>query len=90
MRSLLITFLCLGFLVMGLGILERAAQVSQWSSVVAWAAEAGVLQNEKFAQHLEKLPGSPFSTAIVGTGLVICVLAIWRLVKETRAKDPPI
>ena len=91
MRSLLIVFLCLGFLVMILATVERGAQVSQWSSLIAWAQEAGVLQNEKFAQHLNKLPRSPFTTAITGTGLLICILAIWRLIKETRPKnDPPI
>ena len=83
-------FLCLGFLVMVLGILDRVAQVQQWSSVIAWAQEAGVPQNEKFAQRLNELPGGHFSGAIIGAGLAIFVLAVWRLVKETRPKDPPI
>jgi hypothetical protein len=91
MRLLFITFLCLGVLVMILAAAEMGAQVSRWSSLIAWAQETGVLQNEKFAQHLSQLPSSPFTTAIIGTGLLICILAIWRLIKETRPKnDPPI
>ena len=90
MRLLLITFLCLGFVVILFGIAERSFQFSQQSSLITSAQEAGVLQNEKFAQRLNQLSDSPFSLGIIGTGLVICVLAICRLVRETRPKDPPI
>jgi hypothetical protein len=90
MRSLLITFLCLGFVVMLLGMAERSFQVSQWSSLVARAQETGVLENKQFERRLHELPHSPFTLAITGAGFAICVLAIWRLIKETRPKNPPI
>jgi len=90
MRPLLLTFLCLGILVMVFAALERGFQISQWSSLVARAQESGALQNEKFAAHLRNPPISPFTTAITVTGLLISILAIWRLVKENRRKDPPI
>ena len=93
MRLLLITFLGLGLLVMLFGIAEQSFQFSRWSSLVTSAEETGVLQNEKFSQRLNQFsdsPDSPFSFGIIGTGLVICVLAICRLVKETRPKEPPI
>ena len=86
-------FLCLGIVVMGLSAFERAVQVNRWSSLVGTAAETGVLKNEKFAERLNALalPGTPFINVLFGTGLVISVLAIWRLVIETRSKkDPPI
>ncbi len=71
-----------------LGILDDAAQFNQFSSAVGWIAEADGLKNEKLAQHFSKPPSRPFTFPIVGTGFVICVLATWRLLIETRPKRP--
>ena len=86
MRWILVALALLGLLVAALGMFERSVQVNQWSSLIAWAQETGVLQNERFAQRLGKLPPSPFTTVITLVGTAITLLAMWCLSIQDRSK----
>ena len=86
MRWLLISLILLGLLVAALGMFERAVQVNQWSSLIASAQEAGVLQNATFAQRLQTLPRSPVTTVITVFGALITILAMWGFAIHDRSK----
>ena len=86
MRITLSAFAVLGLLVAVLGAMERGAQISTWSSLIAWAAETGALHNEEFSKRLAALPRSPFSSVIAAVGIMITLVALWRLSVETRPR----
>ena len=76
MRWMLIALVLLGLLVAALGVFERAVQLNKWSSLIASAQDAGVLQNEAFSRRLQTLPPSPFTTIITLIGAVMTILAV--------------
>jgi hypothetical protein len=86
MRLLLSTFLLLGLAVSVLSVLVWLDEANRWSSLIAQASATGALQNQAFADRIGRagLLQSPFAGATLGAGLVICALAIWRLIVETR------
>ncbi len=86
MRVSLGLFAGLGMLVMILSMLDHSVQISAWSAVVADASRDGALQDPILAKRLAKLPSGVFSTALVLTGAVITLVAIWRLTLENRRR----
>ncbi len=78
MRVSLGLFAGLGMLVMILSMLDHSVQISAWSAVVA--------DDPILAKRLAKLPSGVFSTALVLTGAVITLVAIWRLTLENRRR----
>ena len=68
-----------------LGLAEQAFQFSRWSYLVELAHEPGAFQNG-FPLLLREVPKSPFTIPTIGAGLMMSILAIWRLIKETRPK----
>ena len=92
MRLILILVLLLGIGTIVLASLERAGEVTRWSNVYALFDQTGdrnPLQSKETRDRFDAIimRGNPFSTALVFTGLLTCVVAIVGLMKATKTRD---
>ena len=77
-------FVGLGLLVAALAILDRAAQIRQWSSLFDRAGQVGAFQNEIIFREFDRLPTTPFAIPIIAIGLIMSALAMWHLFRRAR------
>jgi hypothetical protein len=84
MRVTLLAIFGLGLLVAALGLLDRAAQIDQWSSLFELAAQTRSLEYELVFHHLDRIPRTPYTVPIVAVGLATSCLAMWQLLRRPR------
>lgn len=87
MRVILVTILCFGFAVTGMGLWQRTGEIERWSHAYAMLEASGAkpLECKTFR---ELFPIEPVTAGLIFGGALTCMAAMVGLLVQSLRKSP--